>query len=132
MWTYTNVRLILENTKIEHLFLNDPLIKTYVKFKQTFIRAMYDGKFCIFDDHPIEELPFKKNYFDLTIMINVLDHVKNANLCMLNAIKITRKGGYLIIGQDLTNEFDIKNYEDLLKDIGHPIRLDQKWLDGFL
>ena len=128
---YTNMRLILENTNINHLFLSDPLIKTYVKFKQTFVREMYKNNFCIIDDHPIEELPFKENYFDLTVMINVLDHVYDAELCMENAIKITKKGGILIIGQDLTNENDMKNNKKLLKDIGHPIRVDHEWLDSF-
>ena len=32
---YTNVRLMLDRCRFEHLFLSDPLIRTFVKFKLT-------------------------------------------------------------------------------------------------
>jgi ubiquinone/menaquinone biosynthesis C-methylase UbiE len=72
------------------------------------------------DDHPIEQCPYAANYFDVVVMINVLDHVMDAQLCLATATRITKPGGLLVIGQDLTNEEDLKK---IPFDIGHPIRL---------
>jgi hypothetical protein len=55
---YTNVRLMLDRTRFDHLVLSDPLIRTYVGFKLTFVAEMYKRAACILDDHPLEELPF--------------------------------------------------------------------------
>src|SRR6266705_2283785 len=60
---YTNVRLMLDRCRFEHLYLSDPLIRTYVRFKLTFVAERYRAADCILDDHPLEELPFADNYF---------------------------------------------------------------------
>jgi len=129
---FTNMRIITQICKVNHLVLSDPLIKTYLTFRDTFVSKMYKGLGCTIDDHPIEEIPYLDNYFDLTVMINVLDHVKDAEACMIRAIDITKKDGILIIGQDLTSEEDLKNNEKMANDLGHPIRLDHNFLDKFL
>ena len=54
---YTNVRLMLDRCRIRHLVLSDPLIRTYVHFKLTFVAEMYRKAACILDDHPLEALP---------------------------------------------------------------------------
>lgn len=123
---FTNMRYITEVCKPKHLFLSDPLIKTYVNFKLNFVSEIYKKGFCILDDHPIEECPFNVNYFDLVVIINVLDHVRNANFCMEQIIRIIKPNGILIFGQDLRNEEGIEN------DIGHPIRINSEWIDNFL
>jgi ubiquinone/menaquinone biosynthesis C-methylase UbiE len=69
------------------------------------------------DDHAIENTPFKEKYFDLVIMINVLDHVQDAFRCLAVATSLVKPGGLLLLGQDLTAE------EDDIEDVGHPIRL---------
>jgi len=128
---FTNVRLMFEHSDIKHLVLSDPLIRTYVNFKLTFVKEMYRNAACMLDDHPLESLPFAPNYFDLAVMINVLDHVEDASRCMENLVNIVRPGGILIVGQDLTSEED---YEALRADagaIGHPIKLNQKWFEPF-
>lgn len=127
---YTNIRLMTEHCTPQHLILSDPLIKTYVNFKQTFVSDMYRVGQCIIDDHPIEECPFAYNYFDLVVMINVLDHVQDAELCMTTAINLVKPGGILVFGQDLTDEDDRKQYVE--EDIGHPIMLDHYWVDGHI
>ncbi len=129
---YTNVRLMRDRCRMAHLVLSDPLIRTYVNFKLTFVAEMYRKAFCSLDDHPLEELPFAPNYFDLAVMINVLDHVKDAKLCMENLVNVTRKGGILVIGQDLTNDEDMLALKEDAGAIGHPIKLDYEWFDLFL
>ena len=90
---------------------------------------MHRRGLCILDDHPTEEIPFKDNYFDLTVMINVLDHVQNAELCISNAIRITKPGGIIMIGNDLTNESDLITTQNMEGEIGHPIKINHNWLD---
>ena len=36
---YTNMRLITDVCRPKHLFLSDPLIRTYVNFKMSFVRS---------------------------------------------------------------------------------------------
>ena len=73
----------------------------------TFVNEMYREANCYLDDHPLEDLPYRDNYFDLAVMLNVLDHVQDANACMRSLIRIVKPGGIVIIGQDLTNEDDL-------------------------
>lgn len=129
---YTNVRLMLDRCTIRHLVLSDPLVRTYVHFKLTFVAEMYRKADCILDDHPLEALPFAPDYFDLAVMINVLDHVQDAEQCMRNLIKIIKPGGLLILGQDLTNEEDLKALQHDPGAPGHPIKLDHEWFEPYL
>lgn len=129
---YTNMRHILPVCVADHLFLSDPLIRTYIAFKLAFTADAYRSGFAILDDHPLEEIPYRAGYFDLVVMINVLDHVRDAALCMENATAMTKPGGWLILGQDLTNEED---YEALAADpglVGHPIKLSHEWFEPWL
>lgn len=125
---YTNIRLIRKTCRPQHIVLSDPLIRTYVKFKMTFVNEMYQEAACVLDNHPLEELPFADNYFDLAVMINVLDHVRDANLCMQNLMRVLKPGGIMVIGQDLTNQEDLMLQPEGLQ-IGHPITLDEKWFE---
>ena len=128
---YTNIRLIRQVCRPDHLFLSDPLIRTYVKFKMTFVSELYRDAACCLDDHPLEELPFADDYFDLAVMINVLDHVQDARACIENLIRVLKPGGFVVIGQDLTNEADSREQPDGLK-TGHPITLDENWFKPYL
>jgi ubiquinone/menaquinone biosynthesis C-methylase UbiE len=128
---YTNMRLIRDVCKPNHIFLSDPLIRTYVNFNMTFVNEMYRKAACYLDDHPLEELPFKDDYFDLAVMINVLDHVKDAHLCMKNLIRVVRHQGVVVIGQDLTNKEDFANQPEGLR-IGHPVTVDENWFEPYL
>src|SRR5262249_17473870 len=103
---YTNMRLIMERCQPGHIVLSDPLIRTYVHFKLPFVAESYRKALCMLDDHLLEELPFANNYFALAVMINVLDHVQDARQCMKNLLRVTRPGGFVIIGQELSNDED--------------------------
>ena len=129
---YTNIRLVQERCRPKHLYLSDPLIRTYVKFKLTFVAEMYREAACVLDDHPLEELPFADGYFDLVVMINVLDHVRDAHACMKNLIRVTKPGGFLIVGQDLSDDADMQALKADLGAVGHPIKLDAEWFQPYL
>ncbi len=122
------MRLILEACTAKYVFLSDPLINTYVNFRDTFVFQAHRKYMAILDNHPIEECPFRSDYFGLVVLINVLDHVMDAELCLRHAMRIVEPGGILIIGQDLTNEDDLRN-EQVVNDIGHPIKMEEEWLD---
>ena len=129
---FTNMRLILKACTPAHVVLSDPLIRTYVNFPLAFVADMYQRAACMLDDHPIEDCPYASDYFDLVVMTNVLDHVQDADACLRQAVRITKPGGFLIIGQELSDQ---KDAEIIQKDpgvIGHPILVDHLWLDGHL
>jgi len=129
---YTNVRLMVQKCQFDHLVLSDPLIRAYAKFQLTFVADMYAQVACVLDDHPLEELPFASSYFDLSVMINVLDHVQDAVKCMENLVRVTKPGGIVIIGQELSNEQDLVRIERDEGRIGHPITVDDAWFGQFL
>jgi len=128
---YTNMRLVQRRCVPKHLFLSDPLMRTYIRFKRTFLREMYKAGACILDDHPLESLPFKDGYFDLAVMINVLDHVQDAHACMDSLVRILSPGGYVVIGQDLTDDSDLRAHPDGMR-TGHPITLNESWFSSYL
>ncbi len=129
---YTNFRLIVERCAPKHLVLSDPLIWTYVRFPMTYVSELYRKGPCCLDDHAIEVCPFATDYFDLVVMINVLDHVQDATRCLQQALRITRPGGFLLVGQDLTSEEDVQRSPAAQQDIGHPIRIHHEDLDALL
>ncbi len=128
---YTNLRLIRRVCQPAHMFLSDPLIRTYVRFPLTMVREMYRNSSCYLDDHPLEDLPFRDGFFDLAVMINVLDHVRDATECMRTLHRILKPGGYVLIGQDLSDEADVQEHPEILN-TGHPIKLDEAWFRPFL
>lgn len=129
---FSNMRLILKRMECSDVYLSDPLIKEYVKHTKGFVsNAVKKGEVLI-DNSPAEDLPYKDNYFDLVVMINVLDHVMDAEKAIDSCRRITKKGGFLILGQDLKNEEDIQKRHSDLDDILHPIKFPHLFLDGML
>ncbi len=49
-------------------------------------------------DLETDGIPSKENKFDLVICNQVLEHLKNYKKVIDNLIKVTRKGGYIVIG----------------------------------
>lgn len=124
---YTNLRLLLKNRTARYVFCSDPLARHYVKLSGCWLQRRYAGGEILLDDHAIEECPYRDEYFDLVVLINVLDHVKDAWLCLDTAIRITKPGGQLVIGQDLTDAEDVARIGE---DIGHPVRLRHTEIDA--
>jgi len=126
---FTNTRLILKGRQASRVVCSDPLARSYVSFSGRWLAEAYAAKRIEIDDHPIEETPFTPESFDVVVMINVLDHVRDANLCMRNAIGLLRTGGYFLLGQDLSDEQDLATHP---YDVGHPIRLRLEDLEPYL
>ncbi len=63
------------------------------------------------------------------VMINVLDHVRDAALCLRTAVDLCRLGGTFVFGQDLSDETDVARHPH---DVGHPIRLRREDLEPYL
>lgn len=126
---YTNMRLILRNRKIRHVCCSDPLAREYVRFKGRWLAEAWKSGRVTIDDHPLENCPFDNAYSDLVVLINVLDHVRSCVSCLEQAMRITKPGGYLVVGQDLTDLEDARRVGD---DPGHPIRVSRELLDNAL
>jgi ubiquinone/menaquinone biosynthesis C-methylase UbiE len=84
------------------------------------------ARVCV-DYHPAEECPYASDYFDVVVMINVLDHVQDARRCLEQAIRITRTDGLLLFGQDLTLATDEQPANP-----GHPFVLNHQQLEPLL
>ena len=126
---YTNTRLILPGRTADRVVCSDPLAETYLTFRDRWLATAHrEGRLEV-DTHPIEELPFEPESFDVVVMNNVLDHVRDADLCLERAIEILRPGGVFVFGQDLSNDEDVRNHP---YDIGHPIRLSREACDRHL
>ena len=123
---YTNMRVILERRSAMHVYGSDPLIRKYIKFDGQWLAEMWKAGNIFIDDHPLEDCPFAANYFDLTVLINVLDHCRDSLACLKQVVRITKPGGYVVVGQDLSDVEDVNRTGD---DIGHPIRIDHHILD---
>ncbi|MGA7103931.1 MAG: methyltransferase domain-containing protein [Candidatus Deferrimicrobiaceae bacterium] len=126
---YTNTRLILKERKAKHIILSDPLIRNYIRYRRTWLARQYKtGAICI-DPNPAENCLYADGTFDVVVMINVLDHVMDVDQCLSNAIRIARKGGFFIFGQDLTDEEGLRRFP---YDVGHPIRLNLEEIEPYL
>jgi SAM-dependent methyltransferase len=126
---YTNVRLILEGRRADRVVCSDPLVDSYVTFHGRWLAEAFKAGRVQIDAHPIEETPFTPESFDFVVMINVLDHVRDADLCMSTAIGLLRPGGNFVFGQDLSDAQDVASHP---YDVGHPIMLSREDVDPYL
>jgi len=81
-----------------------------------------------------EALPFEKNYFDLIIMDNVLDHCINPDLVMNEAARVIKPNGYLFFKQNTYHVWGIfirLVMEKMLIDKGHPHTFSKAKLKKF-
>ena len=128
---YTNIRLIRKASSIRTILCSDPLVGAYSKFKHGWLAKAFAGRSIALIQHPGEYIPIESASLDCVILINVLDHVLDAEKCLLEALRTLKPDGILILGQDLTDQADMRLQENL-EDIGHPIRLVQSQLDAIL
>jgi ubiquinone/menaquinone biosynthesis C-methylase UbiE len=128
---YSNIRLISSRRSIGEIVCADPLIRTYEGFSHTWISdAIRTGRVTP-SECGGEAVNFNDASFDLSVCINVLDHVQDANVCLKELVRVTRPGGYIVLGQDLTNDDDLLDPENR-DDVGHPIKMTHDTLDASL
>ena len=128
---YTNIRLISKICKIKEIYCCDPLIDAYISFKLTWLSTAASRKKIRISNDKCENLTFDDNYFDLIVCINVLDHVQNADKCLKEMIRLAKQDGFIVFGQDLSDEEDLSN-RIVCDDIGHPIKIHHTTLDVIL
>jgi ubiquinone/menaquinone biosynthesis C-methylase UbiE len=127
---FTNIRLVSNCCKIKEIYCCDPLMNVYTSFKLTWLSTQISkGRINISNDK-CENLKFDNNYFDLVICINVLDHVQDAEECLNEMIRVTQMGGTIVLGQDLSNEDDLRD-KIIREDMGHPIKIHHTTFDTF-
>ena len=142
---HTNVRLILPLIDSQRLWLEDPLIESYVRLKDVrrFARifptsrpvtaaTLQKTRQAVLLPEPLEELSLPDRSIDLVVCINVLDHVRDAELCLRQMQRVLRPRGVLVLGQDLSNAEDLESCPESWTDTGHPIKLDGDFLEGQL
>jgi SAM-dependent methyltransferase len=140
---HTNIRLILPHIKYKNLWLEDPLINSYLKLRKqrrrfrifsinskTAVSELVEKKHAIPLPEQMEELSLADESMDLCVCINVLDHVRDADLCFQQMRRVLKKNGVLIIGQDMSNAEDLQLCPESWTDIGHPIKMDTEYLDS--
>ena len=146
--SHTNMLHILQGCEATNLFMEDPLIWFYltggkrpdgirnqiswVTRKQTGLQLLaerYNEKFNA-TAHPLEDLPYRNESMNLVVCINVLDHVRDFDLCMFEIKRVLAPGGYLVLGQDLTNGDDVAQCPEILTDAGHPIRVSKEIVEA--
>jgi len=139
---HTNIRLLLPLIKFEHLWLEDPLIHEYRKLSKerrilrslryrslTTVASLARRYPVTFLSEKLEDLSLPDESVDLCLCINVLDHVQDVDRCLMHMRRVLRVGGVLIVGQDLSNEQDRETCPESWSDIGHPIKMDDVYLD---
>jgi SAM-dependent methyltransferase len=142
---HTNIRLILPCISFERLWLEDPLIHAYLKLKreQRVLRHFrFRRPLAVADlvhrhhatvlSEKLEDLSLPDNSIDLCVCINVLDHVHDAQQCMMQMRRVLRDKGILVLGQDLSNDEDMQLCPESWTDVGHPIKMDADFLDSYL
>ena len=124
---YTNTRLILEGREARHVHCSDPLAATYVTYERAWLaRAHRAGRIAV-DFHSAEETVYRSDCFAVTVLINVLDHVRDPWRCLSEAMRITAPGGLLVFGQDLTGPGDQRPNNP-----GHPFTFSLEDLEPVL
>jgi SAM-dependent methyltransferase len=123
---YTNTRVVLQGRTARRIVCSDPLIETYVGFSGRWLAEAYRAGRVEIDAHPIEECPFSPESFDVVVMINVLEHVRDPELCMRTAAGLVRSNGYLIVANRVVV------VDEMPYDVWHPIRIRKDALLPFL
>jgi SAM-dependent methyltransferase len=123
---YTNIRLIRRGRFIGSVVCSDPLALHYLRLARGWLETEHARGTIVLDAHPIEECTFPDGSFDLVVLINVLDHVRDAMACLDVVTRIAKPDGFLILGQDLSDKDDAARVGE---DVAHPIRIHHGDLD---
>jgi cyclopropane fatty-acyl-phospholipid synthase-like methyltransferase len=123
-----NTRRIISIYPINDLGFEDPLLADYIKRECAVMKIVDEAHFCC---KPIEEMQMLRR-FDVIVCINVLDHVRDVELCFERMHAHLNHGGILIIGNALSNDEDQRNCPESWTDSKHPMKMDLESLAPFL
>ena len=101
--------LFLEDNKVTFVDIEEKHLKNIKKHKNAIITKT-------------DKLPFKRNYFDVIICSDVLEHIKEDKKVIKNLLDILKKDGILV----LTNPAYSRYYGEHDRLIGHYRRYDKK------
>ena len=128
---YSNLRLISRLVALGQVTCADPLMDEYLRYRHTWVASQARRQRIQTASCMCESLPFESSSYNLVVCINVLDHVQDSPRCLDEIGRVLRPGGYLVLGQDLTNAEDF-SHELVRTDRGHPIKMELGTLDGML
>ena len=77
---------MLENDREKIKFIKEKIRQTGINFSRSNIRL---GDAC--------KLPFRSNYFDLTVMLDVIEHVQSPEHCLKESYRVLKKGGHCLL-----------------------------------
>ena len=119
------------NTKPINYFLNDPLLNEYINLDKS-VKTFASQVQANINAEPLEEYTLEEKV-DCIICVNVLDHVYSLDKCFNSMYANLKPNGILILGQDLTNDydFDVTPKEDPWA-MMHPIRVDYNDIKPYL
>jgi hypothetical protein len=124
-----NIEIVMNSLNYvpNNVILSDPLLQSYCNMRKSVSRfGSFDNVKLIsaaLEDFSFDTFNLPKS--DLTICINVLDHVRSVKLCFDHLYENLNPGGILILGQDLTSDEDNEKFGNIV-DPCHPIRVDEQ------
>ncbi len=130
---FTNLRLILPKIpRPQSVTLLDPLIESYLNHPHcTYRSKSLLGVPVDLVALPIEELAPKEPY-DLVVMVNVLEHCFNVPRIFEVILQCLKPGGTFIFGDNTFRQDQLSQLLSQQYDAGHPIRVEENYLRGFL
>lgn len=142
---FTNIRHVAAVTEVEEIYLLDPLIKQYLKhpfcrykggrmwvWERLLNRVNWPRRKRVYMiESAIENFQTDKK-FDLILLINVLEHCQNLEEVWQKVLHIAAPGAVLVLADKYYNGAYLPEVLKDRYDAGHPIKVDQSVIDGFL
>jgi SAM-dependent methyltransferase len=133
---YTNLRLIYDAINLSHetaITLLDPLAEKYKRHPF----CTYNGPDQKWNtptviNSSIESFDVPDKKYDLVIMINVLEHCMSIPTIFDQVLAMTAPGGHFVFSDVYFKEEVVKEIASHVFNAGHPIRVTDEYLLGFL
>jgi SAM-dependent methyltransferase len=135
---YTKLRLILEggnySRTMKSVTLEDPLALSYIANPKV-VTSYDEHQFCIPPRRcwPVTllrvgaEVPFQAEAYDTVIMMNVLEHCKDAVAVLSNVYHALRPGGLLVFSESVYSPGSLPQ-----SDACHPLRITAKFFQYYM
>lgn len=121
---FTQTRVVLQTRIALSITLLDPLLNTYKSHPNCYYNKLQPQPTLL--SIPAEDLN-TKSAFDTIVCINVLEHVRDAELVLSNIKEAAKPGAILVMGERTYDDLDVNK----IYDVGHPIRIKSSVLEEF-